>query len=86
MKQLLIFAIITLAALQVGCASPKKQGFELPVAMSETLRGGELKGLEKADTPELGMPNQYDRVTHVCTSTPVYNLYGQFVRTSVKCW
>ena len=70
-----------------GCSTPQKpKGFELPPALRETFRGGALKGLEEADSPELGMPNPYDRVSHVCTSTPIYNLWGQFVRTDVRCF
>lgn len=85
MRQLLIIVLITLAAVQVGCAS-KKKGFELPPALSETFRGGQLKGLESATSAELGMPNQYDRVSHVCVSDPEYNLAGEYIGTSVKCW
>lgn len=84
-QTILALLVILTPVLNVACAS-KPKGFEMPPALAETFRGGELKGLEKADSPELGMPNQYDRVTHTCTSTPVYNLYGQYVRTSTKCW
>lgn len=70
-----------------GCSSKQKpQGFEMPPALREVFRGGELSPLQTADTPNLGMPNQYDQVQHVCVSTPIYGLDGRYVRTSVKCW
>lgn len=84
---LLTGLIIAIAIFLTACGSaPKQRGFELPPALSETMRGGTLKGLETADSPDLGMPNQYDRVSHVCISEPIYNLAGQYVRTTVKCW
>lgn len=84
MKRLIM---ILLASGFTACASkPVYRGFTLPPAMSETLRGGELKGLESNDTGLLGMPNERELVSHTCTSTPIFNIYGQFVRTSVHCW
>lgn len=82
------YLLIALLALPViGCSTaPKPKGFELPVAMREIFRGGELKGLEQANSPDLGMPSQYDRVSHVCTSEPIFDMDGVYVRTSVKCW
>jgi hypothetical protein len=58
----------------------------MPIALQETLRGGALKGLESADSPILGMPNQNDRVSHVCRSQPIYTLEGYFIRTDVECF
>lgn len=78
--------LIMLALYFTGCSSKPKKGFDLPPALSEVFRGGALKGLEVADSPNLGIPNQYDRVTHVCVSTPIYNLEGYYVRTDVRCW
>ncbi len=81
----LIACILSLS--NSGCGStPKQRGFELPAALSEVYRGGALKPLQEADGPLLGMPNQYDRVSHTCISTPVYNLAGYYVRTDVRCW
>ncbi len=31
-------------------------------------------------------PHPAQLVEHVCNSTPIYDVYGNFVRTSVKCW
>lgn len=76
--------LILAAALTQSCAS-KPKGFVLPVALSEVYRNGELKGLEQADGPDLGMPNQNDRVAHTCTSTPLYSLEGYYTRTVVHC-
>ena len=84
-KQLQRLALTFLALNLAACASQPKRGFELPVALSEVYRGGQLKGLEYADGPDLGMPNQYDRVSHTCTSTPIYTLEGYYSRTVVHC-
>ena len=78
-----LFTVMSLA----NCASkPKPQGFVLPPALSEVFRNGELKGLESNTTGELGMPNENDLVSHTCTSKPLFNIYGQYVRTVVSCW
>jgi hypothetical protein len=78
-----IFLILALSL--TNCAS-KPKGFELPIALSETFRNGALKGLEAADSADLGMPNQNDRVSHVCTSQPIYSLEGYYIRTAVTCF
>lgn len=69
-----------------ACASEPKRGFEMPIALSEVYRNGQLKGLEQTDSPVLGMPNQFDRVGHVCASQPIYTMSGEYVRTDVRCW
>lgn len=82
-KYLFIFACFLL----VSCATAEKpKGFEMPVALRETLRGGETKGLENASSSDLGMPSQYELVPHTCTSTPIFHLDGTFLRTEVRCW
>lgn len=81
-----IFVLIA-AISTVACASaPKPQGFQLPPALSEVYRNGQLKGMETATTPELGIPNDTDLVSHSCSSVPQFNLYGQYVTTIVRCW
>ncbi len=83
MKKLLILGLILIS----GCAStPPPRGFILPPALAETLRNGELKGLEQSDSPFIGMPNQYNRVSHVCVSEPLYDLDGNYIRTAVRCF
>lgn len=83
MKALTLIAIaLSLSA----CATAKPKGFVLPPALSEVYRGGELAPMQNADAADLGMPNQYDRVGHVCVSEPIYNGDGYYLRTSVKCW
>jgi hypothetical protein len=82
-KLLCVFALLGLGA----CSSPpKKQGFNLPPALSEVFRNGELKGLEANTDGDLGIPNQDALVQHVCISKPVFDLYGQYIRTAVKCF
>lgn len=82
------FALVTCAALNLtGCVTQQRaRGYELPPVLSEVFRGGQLKGLETNDGAVLGMPGDYDRVQHVCTSTPMYDLYGRYYRTDVRCW
>lgn len=83
-------AFIALSFLVLSACSskpvPPPRGFQLPVALSEVFRGGALKGLEGAEGSDLGMPSQYDLVEHVCTSGPIYDIYGRYVRTDVRCW
>lgn len=78
-----------LLLVNTACSTTKivqKPGFQLPPALSETFRGGALKGMEQADSADLGMPSQYDLVGHVCHSEPIFDIWGRFVRTDVRCW
>lgn len=81
--RIILICIVTAAV--TNCAS-KPKGFILPVALSETLRGGELKGLESNTNGDLGIPNDNDLTSKVCVSKPQFNMYGQYVTTIVKCW
>lgn len=85
MKTLIKLTMITLALGMSACAS-KPKGFELPPALSEVMRNGTLKGLEAADGPLLGMPNERDRVARTCRSQPIYSLEGLYVRTDISCY
>lgn len=71
-----------------GCATqPPAQNVLYPApALREVFRGGAIQGLEDNTGQYLGMPNQYDMVPHVCSSTPIYDMYGRYVKTSVRCW
>lgn len=82
MRHLIFIAM----ALSLSACSTAPKGFELPPALSETFRNGQLKGLEQADSADLGMPNPYDRTSRVCVSRPIYNIDGFYVRTDVRCW
>ncbi len=84
-KSILYALAIASLLIASSCAS-KPRGFVLPPALSETLRNGALAPLQQADSPILGMPNQNDRVAHVCRSQPIYTLEGYFVRTDVTCF
>jgi hypothetical protein len=80
---------LVLVLISIGCASapPEKQrGYELPPALAEVFRNGELKGLQQDSSALLGMPNDSELVQRVCVSKPQFNLYGQYVTTYVKCW
>lgn len=78
--------LFLLSLMTVGCSSAPKKGFELPPALHEVFRGGELKGLENAETPDLGNPTLYSLQQHVCVSTPIFNIEGAYVRTDVRCY
>lgn len=88
MRNLKLITILGLSLLLNACATKivQKPGFELPPALSESFRGGALKGLEHADSADLGMPSQYDLVSHVCTTEPIFDVWGRYVRTDVRCW
>jgi hypothetical protein len=85
-KSLKTLALVIVSLALGACASPKPRGFELPPALSEVFRNGELKGLETATDGNLGIPNQNARVQHVCVSQPLYDLYGNYTRTAVRCF
>jgi hypothetical protein len=82
-----IMALITIL-ITIGCAvePPRPRGFTLPPALSEVFRGGELNGLQNADTPNLGMPNEDQLVSRTCRSQPIFNLDGYYLYTAVKCY
>ena len=79
--------LVLIPVFLVGCASQPKPTVIVPApALREIFRGGAIQGLEDNTGQYLGMPNQYDMVEHVCTSTPIYDMNGHYVKTSVKCW
>lgn len=83
MKRLILISMLALTA----CSTPPKpRGYELPPAMREVFRGGEIQGLQSNDGAAYGMPSPYDQVQHTCVSTPMYNLDGTYWRTKVQCW
>lgn len=88
MKRLCL-GFICLASL-VGCASePKYQGFDLPPALREVYRGGQLAPMQNATDGNLGIrgrPTKYDSVQHVCVSKPIYNIDGSYARTDTLCF
>lgn len=74
MKKLIF--IITLSL--IGCATPKKEIINYEGALPELYRAG---------TPSIEpYPNYTHRISHTCTSSPIYDLYGYYVRTDVRCW
>ena len=97
MRNLLIGLAGILVLTLRGCSTPQpKRGFELPQALREVYRGGELKPMQDAKDPDLGLgqgnsqtgyiPTNYDLVQHTCVSTPIYTLDGDYAYTSTKCW
>lgn len=85
-KRTKIGLLLALTILQ-GCATQPKNNVIVPApALREVFRGGEIQGLEDNSGHYMGRPSDYDLVEHVCTSMPIYDSYGRYVRTSVKCW
>lgn len=81
-----ILALVGILLL-TGCASQPKNNVIVPApALREVFRGGEIQGLEDNSGHYMGRPSDYDLVEHVCTSMPIYDSRGVYVRTSVKCW
>lgn len=97
MRKLLIGMIGILLLNSVGCSTPQKpRGFELPPALREVYRGGELAPMQNAESPELGLgqgvpqtgyvPTNYDLVSHTCHSYPIFDLNGDYVKTMTRCF
>ena len=96
MRNYLIGLAGILILTSVGCSTPPKpRGFELPPALREIYRGGELAPMQNAESPELGIrdqkpagyvPTNYDLVTHTCHSYPIFNLDGSYVKTMTRCF
>jgi hypothetical protein len=80
-----LFLLITSAVFQ-GCQTYKARVVVPAPALREVFRGGAIQGLEDNTGHFLGMPNDYDLVEHTCTSKPIFDFRGRYVKTSVKCW
>lgn len=78
--------LMLLCLLTVGCATQPQKGFDLPPALREVYRGGELTPMQQAQRPDLGIPKQYDLVSHTCVSTPMYDLDGNYSYTDTQCF
>ena len=69
--------IYLLLILIVGCSSQPKQP-EYGGAMAEIMRSG---------VPQMeAYPDYYSQIQHTCTSTPIWDMEGQYVRTDVRCY
>lgn len=85
MSKLILWALLGIGL--SACATGPQYKVMVPApALREVFRGGEIQGLENNTGHYTGMPHQYDLVEHVCSSQPIYDVYGRYVRTSVKCW
>lgn len=75
LTKLILFTIV--GAVLTGCAAqPVKHTY-----------GGALTELYRAGTPNIeAYPNYTHRVSHNCVSQPIYDNYGYYVRTDVRCW
>lgn len=80
------YIIISLALLTSACATQQPRGYELPPALNEVFRGGQLQPLQKSAGPVLGQPDRIGRVGMVCIQEPMYDLYGYYMYTDVRCF
>lgn len=87
MLKLTATVIVTLLILfNIGCASPTVVRYNLPPALSEVYRNGQLPGMESDTGALLGTPAPYDQVPRTCRSQPIYSLHGIYIRTDVRCF
>ena len=70
----------------VGCSTYQARMIVPAPALREVFRGGTIQGLEDNEGQFLGTVGEYDMVEHVCSSKPIFDMNGRYVRTSVKCW
>lgn len=83
MKKLILISLLGLTA----CATQPQPRIIVPApALREVFRGGAIQGLEDNSGQYMGNPGEYDLNPHVCSSTPIFDMNGYYVRTSVKCW
>lgn len=80
-----ILAILMLLVLNVACSSQERK-YESPPALAELVRRSHLNDLTNATDPAIGEPSYQQRVSMTCTQTPIYDMWGYFVRTDVICW
>lgn len=85
MKRILLISILSLL-IQACASQPQPQVIVPAPALREVFRGGAIQGLEDNSGHFTGMPNSYDLVEHVCTSSPIFDIHGKYVRTAVSCW
>jgi hypothetical protein len=67
---------LILISLAIGCSSkPKVPDYD-----------GALRELMRNGVPQSEMyPDYYSRTSHTCTSTPIYDLEGYYVRHDIRC-
>lgn len=82
-----IVLLIALVLSSAACTTAKPRGYELPPALREVFRGGELNGLQNVSSEDPRLyPSQRDLVQQVCVSEPLFDAYGRYYRTAVRCW
>lgn len=84
MKSIIIGSLFV--ANLIGCSTYQARMIVPAPALREVFRGGTIKGLEDNEGQFLGTVGEYDMVEHVCSSKPIFDMNGRYVRTSVKCW
>lgn len=93
MRKLNLILLGLLGLTLAACSTPQPtKGFDLPPALREVYRGGQLKPMQEATDGDLGLqdplrrPTNYDLVQHTCVSKPIFDLYGNYLRTDTLCW
>lgn len=82
LKYSLLLCLLLLSA----CASQQPRVIVPAPALREVFRGGSIQGLEDNSGHYMGRPNDYDLVEHACSSGPIYDSSGRYVRTDVRCY
>ena len=75
MSRLLLGALLVVG--MIGCASPRRYVEPYGGALEATLGGG-IPRIESST-------NEYYMVSHTCVSSPIFDIYGDYVRTEVRC-
>lgn len=79
--------LILITVILTGCAATQKtyHPYTYNGALSELHRNGnpDTRPVVPAYSSDLETPNRL--VSRTCTSTPIFNIYGQFVRYHVEC-
>ena len=80
------YLMLVLIAINTACATQQPRGYELPPALNEVFRGGQLQGLQNSGGPVLGQPDRVGRVGMVCVQEPMNDMYGYYMYTQTYCY
>jgi len=69
--------ILLISMFLVGCQTTKPRPHTY---------GGALKEVTREGSPEEFQPEKYEIGTHVCVSKPIFDLDGNFIKKSIRCW
>lgn len=87
MKPLLVLVLLasTACAHRQPAYEPGLNTAYLNYLMQQRTNGTPLTPEQQYEARKIG-ESAPDLVGHTCTSTPIFDAWGRFVRTSVNCW